>query len=125
MEKPIIATNQGGACDLIEDGKTGWLVPPQDEKALAKVLDQALTLPKKELVAMGKRERTWAETHFSKIAMLSKTIAVYKEVISDLATTTYISAFSSQPQLRLYEPWDIQELIAPKQCTHLRCDQLP
>ncbi|MBX9621479.1 MAG: glycosyltransferase family 4 protein [Alphaproteobacteria bacterium] len=83
MKKPIIATNHGGACDLIEDGNTGWLFPPEDEEALGKILDQVLTLPKKEFAAMGKRERTWAETHFSKIAMLSKTIAVYKEVISD------------------------------------------
>ncbi len=83
MEKPIIATNHGGACDLIKEGKTGWLVPPEDEKTLAKVLDQVLALPKKELGAIGKQERAWAETHFSKIAMLSKTIAVYKEVIRD------------------------------------------
>jgi glycosyltransferase involved in cell wall biosynthesis len=83
MKKPIIATNHGAASDLIEDDKTGWFVAPQDEKALAKVLDQILALPKKELTAMGKREREWAETHFSKIAMLSRTIAVYKEVIGD------------------------------------------
>ncbi|MDZ4322908.1 MAG: glycosyltransferase family 4 protein [Alphaproteobacteria bacterium] len=83
MEKLIIATHHGGACDLIEDGKTGWFVPPQDEKTLAKVLDQVLALPKKELAAMGKREREWAEAHFSKNVMLSETIAVYKEVISD------------------------------------------
>lgn len=83
MEKPIIATNHGAACDLIENGKTGWFVPPQDEKALAKVIDQVLGLPKKELTAMGKREREWAEAHFSKNVMLSKTIAVYKEVIRD------------------------------------------
>ncbi|MBY0272388.1 MAG: glycosyltransferase family 4 protein [Alphaproteobacteria bacterium] len=80
MEKPIIATNHGGACNLIEDGKTGWLVPSEDKKALAKVLDQVLALSKKELAAMGKRERAWVETHFSKNSMLSKTIKVYKEV---------------------------------------------
>jgi glycosyltransferase involved in cell wall biosynthesis len=81
MKKPIIATDHGAASDLIENRKTGWLVPPQDEKTLAKVLDQVLALPEKELAVMGKRERTWAEAHFSRNAMLSKTIEVYKEVI--------------------------------------------
>ncbi|MBL8677194.1 MAG: glycosyltransferase, partial [Alphaproteobacteria bacterium] len=83
MEKPIIATDHGAACDIIENGKTGWLVSSQDEKELAKILDHVLVLPKKDLAVVGKRERAWAEAHFSKIAMLSKTIAVYKELLRE------------------------------------------
>ena len=33
--RPVVATAAGGAVELIEDGKTGWLVPPGDAKALA------------------------------------------------------------------------------------------
>lgn len=36
--KPVIATRAGGACEIIEDGKTGLLVPPGDSAALATAL---------------------------------------------------------------------------------------
>ena len=80
MGKPIIATDHGAARDLIKEGKTGWLIPPKDPRALAKALDHALTLPSKELVAYEKAARKNAAS-YSKEAMAAKTIAVYKEVI--------------------------------------------
>jgi glycosyltransferase involved in cell wall biosynthesis len=39
---PVVATNVGGLPDLIQDGKTGWLVPPRDPAALARAVLEAL-----------------------------------------------------------------------------------
>jgi glycosyltransferase involved in cell wall biosynthesis len=39
---PVVATNVGGLPDLIEDGKTGWLVPPCNPEALARAMLEAL-----------------------------------------------------------------------------------
>jgi glycosyltransferase involved in cell wall biosynthesis len=38
----VVATNVGGLPDLIEDGETGWLVPPQKPEALARAMLDAL-----------------------------------------------------------------------------------
>lgn len=32
---PVIASNTGGLAEIVEDGKTGWLIPPADAAALA------------------------------------------------------------------------------------------
>ena len=34
-ERPLIATNEGGTVESVEDEVTGWLVPPNDPNALA------------------------------------------------------------------------------------------
>lgn len=36
--KPVTVTNVGGLPDVVSDGKTGYVVPPQDEKALAEAV---------------------------------------------------------------------------------------
>jgi glycosyltransferase involved in cell wall biosynthesis len=43
--KPIVATRAGGLAEAVVDGKTGTLVPPDDERALASALREMLTDP--------------------------------------------------------------------------------
>jgi phosphatidylinositol alpha-1,6-mannosyltransferase len=40
--KPVVGASAGGATDLVEDGKNGFLVPPQDVAVLAQVLEKLL-----------------------------------------------------------------------------------
>jgi len=50
---PVIATNVGGVTEIVEDGKTGLLVPPKDPLSLAKAIlhtysngDEAISMAK-------------------------------------------------------------------------------
>jgi glycosyltransferase involved in cell wall biosynthesis len=42
---PIVASAVSGIPEVVEDGETGWLVPPEDPEALARVLEGVLTDP--------------------------------------------------------------------------------
>jgi colanic acid/amylovoran biosynthesis glycosyltransferase len=51
--RPVISTYVAGIPELIEPGKTGWLVPAGDEVALAGAMREALIAPAAQLAAMG------------------------------------------------------------------------
>ena len=51
--RPVISTYVAGIPELVEPGKTGWLVPAGDEVALAEAMREALTAPVEQLAAMG------------------------------------------------------------------------
>jgi glycosyltransferase involved in cell wall biosynthesis len=59
---PVITPNEGGQADFLEDGKTGYLVPPGDVDELAQAMARAASR-REELRAMGARNRGRAE-HF-------------------------------------------------------------
>lgn len=42
---PLVATQVGGLPELVEDGVTGWLVPPGDARALAATIERVLKDP--------------------------------------------------------------------------------
>lgn len=42
---PVVASRVSGIPEVVEDGKTGWLVPPEDPRALAGALTEALGDP--------------------------------------------------------------------------------
>lgn len=42
---PVVAAAAGGAIELIEDGTTGWLLPPGDEMALAQAIEWCVLHP--------------------------------------------------------------------------------
>lgn len=68
-EKPVIATSVCGIPEEVDDGVTGFLVPPQDPRRLAGALIRLLEKPGMR-EAMGKRGRKKALTLFSADAMV-------------------------------------------------------
>ncbi|MFX0540195.1 glycosyltransferase family 4 protein [Roseovarius sp. S4756] len=60
--RPVIATYIAGTPELVETGKTGWLVPAGDSAALAAAMVQMAETPRSQLAQMGTagRERVLA-----------------------------------------------------------------
>jgi starch synthase len=78
--KPVVASNVGGLPEMVEDGQTGFCVPPRDEKALANAIVRILidrTLAEK-LGANGNRK---VNTECSPTRVASQTLQVYRRVL--------------------------------------------
>jgi len=61
---PVVAGNSGGIPDAVQDGETGFLVPPEDPAALADAICRLLgdaTLATR----LGENGRRAVETHFN------------------------------------------------------------
>ena len=80
MNRPIIATDHGGAQETVVHGEGGWLYPPGDAEALAGVLDRALDLDPSERLHIGLAGRARVHARFTVEAMQRATIDVYERV---------------------------------------------
>jgi glycosyltransferase involved in cell wall biosynthesis len=79
MEKPVISTDIGGMAEVVEQGKTGLIVPAGEVAQLADAM--TLLLRDEELRrSMGRAGRARALAHFSVDHMVAATEAVYREV---------------------------------------------
>lgn len=88
MGRPVIATAHGGAQETIIPGETGWLVPPGDPAALAAALAHVLDQDHATRMAMAARQIEHVREHFSSALMARRTLAVYEELMPQVAAAT-------------------------------------
>src|SRR5690349_3697119 len=75
--KPVVATTVGGLPEMVENGRTGYLVPPRDSAQLAEVVTRLLldeTL-RRRMSANAKRK---IEEECSPAVVAAKTIEIYR-----------------------------------------------
>ncbi|PIV63341.1 MAG: hypothetical protein COS11_07955 [bacterium (Candidatus Ratteibacteria) CG01_land_8_20_14_3_00_40_19] len=83
MAKPVVASNVGGIPDIVEDEKTGLLVPPGDFKGLSEAIIKLLKEPE-QAREMGRRGKEKAEKEeFTADGMVKKIEKLYERAINE------------------------------------------
>jgi glycosyltransferase involved in cell wall biosynthesis len=83
--KAVVATRTGGIPEAVADGQTGQLVPPRDEKALARAILRLLDEPEARL-RLGEAGRTRVDRLFSVEHLVAGTARVYEKRLSALGS---------------------------------------
>jgi glycosyltransferase involved in cell wall biosynthesis len=80
--RPVVASDAGGLREIIDDGKTGMLVPPNNTASLARAISYLL---KNKAVGeeMGRLARIKVEKIFSKNIIAKNTEIFYKNIIDE------------------------------------------
>ena len=81
MGRPVIATDHGGAREIIRAGETGWLVPPEDAPAMAAAIADALALAPAARAELAATAVENVRAQFGTRQMTDRTIAVYEEIL--------------------------------------------
>ena len=78
---PCVAVDAHGPATIVSDGSTGWLVPPDDEDALVRALEEVVNDPD-ERRRRGSEAYGEARSKYSWPALVERLARVYEEVRS-------------------------------------------
>ncbi|MEB3220961.1 MAG: glycosyltransferase family 4 protein [Candidatus Sericytochromatia bacterium] len=79
--RPVVGCHAGGAPEIVTEGVTGWLVPPNDAPGLAARLSAALT-SRPQLMEIGQEARRVATERHSLDALAASTEAWYQVAVA-------------------------------------------
>ncbi|HEU4928899.1 MAG TPA: glycosyltransferase family 4 protein, partial [Candidatus Krumholzibacteria bacterium] len=88
---PVVATRVGGVPEIVEEGRSGLMVPPEDASALGSVLARVATDATLRR-SLGERGRAVVESRFRVETMCENRMAYFEEL---LARETAIPAVTS------------------------------
>jgi len=81
MGRPVVASDHGGARETVIPWQTGWLVKPDDPKALATAIAEALALDPAAREKMADVARAHVLKQFTVAQMREATLGVYRQVL--------------------------------------------
>ncbi len=78
--KPVVVANVGGLPEVVEDGVTGFVVPPRDEIETAKAIEK-LILDKKLRITIGQNGRERVRKLYNWNDNVKQMIDIYREIL--------------------------------------------
>ncbi len=79
LGRPVVATDVGGVREIVADGETGLVVPPDDPRALAQAIAKILSPVGAEF---GVRARLQAQRRFAPVRFGDGLVACYRRLIA-------------------------------------------
>jgi len=80
---PVIAYNRGSVSEVVEDGVTGFVCPPNDKDALVEAIQKINEMPKEDYSKMRRNCRKRVEEQFTVKIMVNNYEKVFEKVIID------------------------------------------
>lgn len=78
---PVVSTDVGDASEVVINGRTGWLVPPDDPSALTSAVEELATSPAEQLAEMGRAGAELVLREFSAEKLARRSLEVYHQVL--------------------------------------------
>ncbi len=78
---PVVASNAGGPAEIIEDGKSGFLIPPGDSSAIETALRSLLAEPELK-IRIGQQGRRRAQERYDMKRVVQKVEEVYARALN-------------------------------------------
>lgn len=92
---PVVGLDVGGVSEMLHDGETGMLVPPDDIEALRAVLQRFIAEPElRRLMGQAGKQRVRGEDKFSLRRLAERTEHVYWRWLREVAPTRFASSRS-------------------------------
>ncbi|NOS77606.1 MAG: glycosyltransferase family 4 protein [Nitrospira sp.] len=95
----VVASSTGGLGEIVQDGATGFLVPPNDPHALAEKLKEILS-DRAKAEAMGKSGRDLAVARFSLTRQCEQFVSIYQQMASGTPVAVSAKVGTTLPTLR-------------------------
>ncbi len=80
--KPVIGARIGGIPEQVDDGVTGFLFEPSDDKELAEKMILLSQLPEARITEMGRRAREKVESNNNRYRYVAELLQAYEKVIA-------------------------------------------
>lgn len=78
-EKPVVVSNVGGLPEVVEEGVTGFIVPPKDQISAAGAIEKLL-LDEELRLRMGRAGRARIENYYSWDTSLAQMLKIYEQL---------------------------------------------
>jgi glycosyltransferase involved in cell wall biosynthesis len=95
--RAVVATSAGGIPEIVEDGVTGWLVPPRDHVAMADAIVRLLRNDA-ERTRMGERGFARVAERFTVERMVAATAEVYRRAVGRSRAADTVSPGAPGPR---------------------------
>tara|TARA_R110000868_G_scaffold218576_2_gene469082 strand:+ start:11974 stop:13170 length:1197 start_codon:yes stop_codon:yes gene_type:complete len=82
MRKCVIATAHGGSLETVKNNETGYLTPPSNAPAMAKILRRVIK-DKDVLDSIGEKAYTWVQNTFTVDSMCHSEWVAYMKILGD------------------------------------------